>query len=282
MSQKILISCDSTTDLGPELIKRYGVEVLPLTVTLGDKQYADGVDLTATEIFDYYEQTKLLPKTSAVNMAEYSDFFEKFVNQGYSIVFFSLSSDMSSTCQNAVNAAKEFEDVYVVDTRNLSTGGGLLVIKGAELKEAGFSAKEIAEKCSEIAERVDASFVIDNMEFLQKGGRCSALAAFGANLLKIKPSIMVKNGKMEVGKKYRGKFDAVLKQYISDKLAEEGEIELDHIFVTHTNVDEEIVKSCKEQVGAYADFKEIHTTTAGCTIASHCGKNTLGILFVRK
>jgi len=172
--------------------------------------------------------------------------------------------------------------VYVVDTQNLSTGGGLLVVAAAEMAEAGKSAKEIVEACTSLVSRVDASFVVDDLEFLHKGGRCSAVAAFGANLLQLKPCITVKDGKMGVERKYRGKFASVLEKYIAERIGDGTGIELDHVFVTHAGCDEAIVNRCLEQVKAAADFKEVHLTRAGCTVSSHCGRNTLGVLFIRK
>ena len=189
---------------------------------------------------------------------------------------------MSSTFNNARLASEEFEDVHAVDTKNLSTGGGLIVLAAAEMAAEGKSASEIAAACEEIRERVDASFVIDKLEFLYKGGRCSAVEAFGANLLQIKPCIMVRDGKMGVGKKYRGKFSATLEKYIAERIGDASDIELDRIFVTHAGCDEDIVNKCVEQVRSIAPFKEILMTRAGCTVSSHCGRNTLGVLFIRK
>ena len=199
MSKKVIIASDSTCDLSPELIERYGVQILPLVVTLGEKQYTDGVDINPDGIYEHYEKTGELPKTAAINIAGFSDFYKQFADEGHGVVMFTIGSSMSSTFGNAKLAAEEFEDVYAVDTRNLSTGGGLLVLAACELAAEGKTAKEIAEACQERAEYVDASFVIDNLEFLYKGGRCSALAAFGANLLQLKPCIMVREGKMGVG-----------------------------------------------------------------------------------
>ena len=179
-------------------------------------------------------------------------------------------------------AAEEFEDVYVIDSRNLSTGGGLLVIAAAEMAEAGEDAATIAKKCEEMRSRVDASFVIDNLEFLHKGGRCSAVAAFGANMLQLKPCITVANGKMGVAKKYRGKFSATLEKYVLDRIGDGSEVELDRVFVTHAGCDETIYKAVAEQVASIAPFGEVLITRAGCTISSHCGRNTLGVLFIRK
>jgi len=282
MSNKVLIASDSTTDLGDELIERYGIKRISLNVSLGDQTYLDGVDITPNMIYEYYEKKRELPKTAAPNVADFTDFFDKYKKEGYDIVCFTISSEMSSTYNNARLAAEDFEGVYTVDTRNLSTGGGLVVVAAAEMAQAGKSAAEIAEACSELTKRVDASFVIDDLEFLHKGGRCSALAAFGANLLKLKPCIAVKNGKMGVSKKYRGRFEAVLEKYLVEQIGDVSEVELDHVFVTHAGCDAAICQKCVEIVKSIAPFREVHLTTAGCTVSAHCGRNTLGVLFIRK
>ena len=282
MNKKVLIASDSTTDLGDELIAEYGVKILPLGVTLGETQYTDGVDITPDLIYENYEKTGQLPKTSAINLSQAVDFFQKYTNEGYAVVFFTISSEMSSTYQNVRLAATEFEDVYVVDTKNLSTGGGLLVLRACEMARDGKSAEEIVSVCEDLRSRVDASFVIDSLEFLHKGGRCSALAAFGANLLGLKPCIVVRDGKMGVGKKYRGRFGDVLKKYVADQLGDGSSVELDHVFVTHAGCDVEVVEACVAQVKELAPFRAVHITRAGCTISSHCGRNTLGVLFIRK
>ena len=282
MSQKILIASDSTSDLSPELIERYNVKTLSLGVTLGENQYKDGVDIDPDGIYEYYNKTGQLPKTSAINLAEFADFFQKYTEEGYEIVFFTISSQMSSTHQNAKLAAEEFEGVYVVDTKNLSTGGGLLVLAACDMVAEGKTAAEIAEACAALTSCVSASFVIDSLEFLHKGGRCSALAAFGANLLNLKPCIVVKDGRMGVGKKYRGSFQKVLTSYVADHVTDYSNIDLSRVFVTHAGCDEAIYTQCVEQVKQLAPFKEVLVTRAGCTISSHCGRNTLGVLFLQK
>ncbi|MBE6647529.1 MAG: DegV family protein [Ruminococcaceae bacterium] len=282
MSEKILIASDSTTDLGQELIEKYNVKILPLGVTVGGKTYTDGVDIDPDMIYDNYSKTGELPKTSAANIAQFEEFYREYTEQGYSIIMFTISAEMSSTFSNARLAAEDFENVYVVDTRNLSTGGGLLVIKAAELAAEGKSSAEIAETCRNLTACVDASFVIDSLEFLYKGGRCSAVAAAGATVLGLKPCIGVKLGKMGVGKKYRGKFDKVLPQYINDRLGDGSGIYKEHVFITHAGCDPEIYTACAEQVKAMGVFDEVHITRAGCTISSHCGRNTLGVLFIRE
>ena len=283
MDQKIVIASDSTCDLGRELTQKYGIKVLPLAVNLGGNLYADGIEIDPDTIYAHYEKTGELPKTSAINIADFEEFFGKHTKDGAEIVFFTISSTMSATYHNACLAAEDFPGVHVVDTQNLSTGGGLLVLAAAEMaREGKMSAKEIAQVSRQTAARVDASFVIDNLEFLRKGGRCSALAALGANLLSLKPCIVVKNGSMGAAKKYRGKFEIVLKQYIADRIGDGSDIETDRIFVTHAGCDEAIVNACIEQVTAMGVFKEVLITRAGCTVSSHCGRNTLGVLFVRK
>lgn len=282
MSKKVIIASDSTCDLSPELIERFGVQILPLGVTLGEKNYTDGVDITPDGIYEHYEKTGELPKTAAINISEFSSFFKQFTDEGNSVVMFTIGSSMSSTYNNCRLAAEEFEDVYAVDTQNLSTGGGLLVLSACEMAAEGKTAKEIAEACQELAAYVDASFVIDNLEFLYKGGRCSALAAFGANLLQLKPCITVRDGKMGVGKKYRGKFETVLKIYINDMIGDASNIKTNRVFVTHAGCDDAVVNACVEQVKAMGVFDEVLITRAGCTVSSHCGRNTLGVLFIRK
>ena len=282
MSEKVLIISDSTSDLSPELIEKYGIKIIPLGVNVGGKEYTDGVDINPDMIYENYEKTGQLPKTAAVNIAAFSDAFEKYTNEGYSIVVFTISGEMSATQSNARIAASDFDNVYVVDTRNLSTGGGLLVLTAAELAEQGKSAKEIADECTRLASCVDASFVIDSLEFLHKGGRCSALAALGANLLQLKPCITVKDGKMGVSKKYRGKFAAVLPLYVADRMGDASDINIDKVFVTHAGCEPEIIELCVNKVKEIAPEANVLITRAGCTVSSHCGRNTLGVLFIRK
>lgn len=282
MKQNIILASDSTTDLNAELIARYDLKILPLTVALGGKSYADGTEIDPDTIYHHYEQTKELPKTAAPNIADFCSFFEKYTADGSAVIFFTISAEMSSTYNNARLAAESFENVYVVDTRNLSTGGGLLVVTAGEMIKKGKPASEIAEYCKALTPKVSASFIVDDLEFLYKGGRCSAVAAIGANLLQLKPCITVHEGKMGVGKKYRGKFAAVLLKYIEDQLGDASGVELDHIFITHAGCDESIYRACVEKVKSIAPDANVHITRAGCTISSHCGRNTLGVLFIRK
>ena len=282
MAEKIIISSDSTTDLSPELRERYGIRIMPLIVSLNDRDYTDGVDITPEMIYENYSFNKSLPKTAAPNLEDCDSFFRELTEQGYSVVHFTLSSEMSSTYQNSCIAAQEYPNVHIVDSRNLSTGGGLLVIRAAELAAEGKrTAAEIAEHCRILASYVDASFVIDSLEFLHKGGRCSTLAMLGANLMNFKPCIVVRDGKMSVGKKYRGRFDSVLLKYIAERIGDASDIVPDHIFITHAGADEKVVEACVEKLRTLGPWKEIHVTHAGCTVCSHCGPDTLGVLFLR-
>ncbi len=279
---KIIISSDSTTDLSVELREKYDVSIIPLGITLGTELYRDGVDITPDFIYEHHEKTGELPKTNAANVGEFIDYFSELVKDGDTVIHFSLSSSMSSTYSNACLAAEDVGNVYVIDSKNLSTGGGLLVIAAAEMVAAGKSAEETVEAVTAMAECVDASFVIDNLEYLHKGGRCSTLAMMGANLLKLKPCIEVKNGAMGVGKKYRGVYGRVLSEYVDERLVNIDDIDTARVFVTHAGCDSEIVDAVAEQVKAKGIFDEVLVTRAGCTISSHCGANTLGVLFVRK
>ena len=281
MAERILITSDSTTDLSPELREKYNIKIMPLIVNLNDVDHVDGKDITPEMIYENYERNRSLPKTAAPNPNDCADFFRQYVEQGYDIVHFTISSEMSSTYQNSVVAAADFDNVYVVDSRNLSTGGGLLVIRAAELAASGMRAGMIAEECRRLAPYVDASFVIDSLEFLHKGGRCSTVALLGANLMNFKPCIIVKDGAMTVGKKYRGKFDAVLLKYIADRIGDGSDIVKDHVFITHAGCDRSVVDACVEKLRSLGDFPNIHITRAGCTVSSHCGRNTLGVLFIR-
>ncbi len=282
MSEKIIITCDSTADLGGKLAERYNIPIVPLSVTLGDKTFKDGVDINPEELYSYVERTGELPKTTATNIGEYIDFFKKYTDEGYTVVHFAFCSKMSSTYTNACLAAEEVENVYVVDTKNLSSGSGLLVLAGCDMLKEGLSAKEIADKCTELVPFVDASFVIDNLDYLHKGGRCSALSVLGANLLKLKPCIMVKDGVMGVEKKYRGKFNDIAKEYIKERLKNIDDIDKSRIFLTHAGYDEDFMNELCEYIKSLDIFDEVFLIRAGCTISSHCGRECLGVLFIRK
>lgn len=276
------ITADSTCDISPVLYKRYDVTMVSLYITLGDKTYRDGVDITPKDLFEYVERTGELPKTAAPSPEDYRAAFERLTAEGKGVVHFSLSSEMSASYSNACRAAKEFENVYVIDSRSLSTGSGLLVVKAAELAALGLPAKEVASRIEALVPQVEASFVIDTLTYLHKGGRCSSVAALGANLLHIKPSIEVREGRMQVSKKYRGTLKRCLNDYIRDRLEDRADIDPSRAFITHTVQDAALVEHVKKVVLNTFPFAEVLITDAGGTISSHCGPNTLGVLFLRK
>lgn len=280
---KVKITSDSTCDLSPELINRYDIGILPLLITFGEKAFRDGVDISPEDIYQFVDETKSLPKTCALNTAEYEEFFRKWTDQGYALVHFCIGSKFSSTCQNAQIAASSMENVYVVDSENLSTGQGLLVLRAAELQKEGLGADEIFKTCTALAPLVEASFVLEDLEYLVKGGRCSGVAAFGANLLKLKPCIEVRSGVMEPSKKYRGKIQSVIMEYVTDRLTGRDDLDKSRIFITHTRCDPEWVEEARKKViELVPDFEEVLETTAGATVTTHCGPSTLGVLYIRK
>ena len=278
----IKISSDSTCDLSAQQIEKYDISILPLTVTMNGKNFLDGVDIVPADIYAHVTQGGDLPTTSANNIGQYQEAFEGFLKEYDAVIHLNISSGFSSCYQNACLAAGEFENVYVVNSLNLSTGHGLLVQKAAELAQSGMEPQKIVDVLNETAQRVDASFILDKLEYLKKGGRCSAAAALGANLLKLKPCIEVKDGKMGVGKKYRGSFEKCLKEYITDRLQDQEDLDLSRIFITHSGVSEDWLNIAKETVTELQNFEEICITQAGCTISSHCGPDTIGILYIRK
>lgn len=282
MTNKIVISADSTVDLSPELAEKYSVVVSPMLITMGEKTYTDGLDINPQDLFDYTKSTGQLAKTAAQSTAYYADYFEKLSADGSAVIHFSISGSMSSAFNFARIAAEDMDNVYVVDSQNLSTGIALLVLKAADLVAEGKTAKEVYDEICDLRSRVDASFVIDTLEFLHKGGRCSAIAMLGANVLKLRPCIEVKDGAMGVARKYRGKMSNVYKEYAKDQLHDPDDIDLTRVFVTHTCGDDPVVDEIVDLVTNTLPFKEVIKTTAGCTISAHCGPGTLGVLFFRK
>ncbi len=274
---KIAVSVESTNDLTPELIEKYDIKIIEYEIILGDKVFKDG-DLTTEEMFAYVDDTGTLPKTTALNEFEYTEFFEELLKDNDAVIHVALSSGISSSCSHAISASKNLNNVYVVDSLSLSTGIGLLAIYARELADKGVDAEEIYKKVSARVEKLQASFVIERLDYLYKGGRCSSLALFGANLLKLRPRIVVKEGKMSSDKKYRGNMAGVVSKYCADVLQDFPTPDLDKVFITRTSASPEMMaaaRSACEQAG----FKNIYETYAGGTIASHCGANTLGILY---
>ena len=279
---KLKITCDSTCDLSAEQYNRYDISVIPLSVAMGDKLYRDGVDVKPEELFSYVEETGKLPTTSAISVGEYEDFFRPFVEEGYEVVHINLSSELSSSHQNARIAAQELGNVFVVDSRSLSTGSGHLVILAAELASSGYDGAYIAKSLDDMKGQLDVSFVLQTLDYLHKGGRCSGLARFGANMLKLRPEIVMENGTLHVGKMYRGSMEKTILDYIRGRLENEKTVNCDRIFVTHSGVPEEIVEKAVALVKELRPFEEVVVTVAGSTISCHCGPACIGVLFFRK
>lgn len=284
MDNKVILFADSSIDLTKELCERYNIHTVPIHVILQDKTYEDGVDITTEEIFEHYYKTKELPKTAAINVNDIVTALKPYVDDGNEIVYISLGSALSSSYRNSCLAAQELQGkVYPIDSCSLSTGAGLLAIEAAERIAQGMPAKQVAEEVTALNQKNHASFVLDTLEFLRAGGRCSALAAFGANLLGLKPSIKVfneQNGAMGVGKKYRGKYEKVVMEYVDDTLAQFDNIKTDRAFVTYSSMDDGIEQKVFDYVVSKGIFKEVFLTRASGTISSHCGPNTLGVLFM--
>ncbi len=275
---KIAISAESTIDLPKELLTLYDIHTLSYTIILGDKEYLDG-EILPEQIFKFYEDTKTLPKTSAINSLQYQEHFNSLLKDYDGVIHFCLSSEISSSCKNAMEAAEKFKNVYVVDTKSLSTGIALQAIYASKLIKDGLDINDIYERVLKRVPFVQASFVLKKLEFLYKGGRCSALSYFGANLLQIRPQIILKDGKMGPHKKYRGNMEKVVKSYCDDTLEEFNNPDLSIGFVTYTTASDEMLEIAKNSL-INRGFKKIYCTKAGATISSHCGENTLGILYI--
>ena len=277
----IKISADSTCDLSPELIQRYDIGISPLYIVRDGESLVDGVDITPDEIYAHVEAGGSMCSTAAVSVYDYVEFFRKELESADAVVHFHISGDMSACYQNACIAAAEVGNVYPVDARNLSTGIGLLVLEAAELARAGqLTAQEIQERMNQRRELLDVSFVVEQLGYLRKGGRCSSVAALGANMLSLRPCIQVKDGKMGVGKKYRGAYQKCLLQYVKERLEGRDDIDLRRIFITESGgFTPEEVAEVEAAVRSYQPFEEVLHTRAGCTVSSHCGPRTLGILY---
>ena len=275
---KIAISAESTIDLTKELLNEFDIQIIPYQIQLGDKDGLDG-EITTDEIISFVNEKGVLPKTAAINEYRYTEYFESLLKNYDAVMHFALSSGLSIACTNAKRAAENLKNVFVVDTQSLSTGIALLAIHARELANEGLSAKEIYEKCLARVPFVQASFELKRLDYLYKGGRCSGLTLLGANLLKIRPQILVQDGKMIPGKKYRGNYNHVVKSYCQDVLEKYNTPDLSVGFVTYTTADEEVIETAKQYLKDRG-FERIYVTRAGATITSHCGEDTLGILYI--
>lgn len=276
----IRITCDSTADLG-EFYEKEDIKTLPLMVTLGSNDFEDGVTVSPSQIFDFVSTHKKLPKTAARGEEQFYDFFKQFTDNGEEVIHFDISSHLSASNENAVKASKRLKGVYVIDSLTLSSGTGLLALYAKDLiKQNKYTAEEIYKLVLKRVPAVQASFVVDTMEYLYKGGRCSGVASIAATILKIKPSILLKDGKMIVGKKYMGNINKSILKYIDDTIKTYNTPDTTRMFITHSSAEDDIVNIVKEKIKSLNIFKEIIVTVAGSTITSHCGKGTLGILYL--
>jgi len=263
-----------------ELLNKYKIKTIPFGINFNDEFVEDRFGISS-EIFEYVDRTKNLPKTSAIPPEQYKSYFEELKKEYDGIIHIALSSALSSSCNNAKLAAQEFENVFVVDSKTLSTGIALIAIKGQELNKGKVEPKEIYEKLCEYTNQIQASFIIEKLNYLYKGGRCSALTLLGANVLKIKPQIIVKDGRMTVGKKYIGGLNKVIAKYCDELLEEYPNADLETVFITHSSPMPEVEVVLEEKLKERG-FKTIYNTLAGGTISSHCGPNTIGVLFANK
>ena len=279
---KIKILSDSTCDLSKELLEQNDITLVPLTVIKNDEQFKDGESITPDVIFDHVANGGALCTTSANSVGEYQDWFEKYAPDYDGVIHINIGSGFSSCYQNACLAAEDYPNVRVIDSKNLSTGQGLIVLEAARLAKDATDLDALADALRDFTSRVESSFLLSRLDYMVKGGRCSSAAALGANLLNLKPCIEVKDGKMSVVKKYRGNFEKCLPMYIKDRLADRDDLSGDILFVTKTPVSDTAYAAVMDAVNKYSTFRTTYETNAGCTISCHCGPGTLGVLFVRK
>jgi DegV family protein with EDD domain len=280
----IRIVADSTCDLSLELIEKYDITILPLNIILDMKSYLDGKEITPDEIYEWADKNNTTPKTAAPELGYVLDILKPMVEAGEDIIFIGISEDMSVTCQTVRMAAEElnYQNIWVINSQNLSTGIGLQVLRAAELASQKMKPEKIIREIEEARGKVNASFVVDTLTYLHRGGRCSSVAALLGNALKLKPMIAVKDGKMSVAKKFRGKQQRVVMSYAQDLEDLLWQADPTRIFVTHSGIDKEIKEEVHQYLKDLNYFQEIHITRAGGVISSHCGPNTLGILFYEK
>ena len=281
MSVKII--ADSTCDLSKDLLEKYDISVLPLHIVLGDKEYKDGLEISSDEIYEWSNTNKEAPKTSAAAISDTIDIYSKYLKSYDEIICFSISGQMSTTVNVMRMAAEELDSedkIHIIDSENLSTGGGLLVIEAAIMAKEGKSGIEIIESINELKPFVRASFIVDTLTFLHRGGRCSGVAALAGGALKLHPKIVVENGGMKPDKKYRGKMNSAILSYVKDLEPQIKNAKNDRVFITHSGCEEEIIQSVRQYLSELGHFEEILITRAGGVISSHCGPGTLGVLFI--
>lgn len=277
---KVKIISDTTCDLPEQLLREYNITLLPLHITKGEQSLLDGVQITPSDIFSYVDAGGEICTTASINPQEYADAFAAYRAAYDAVIVITIGSGFSSCYQNACAAASQFEQVYVVDSANLSSGQGLLVLLAAQLVQMQLEPQQICQKLNEAVKDADASFILDRLDYMKKGGRCSSVTALGANLLKLKPCIEVKNGKMSVGKKYRGSFERVIEQYTADRLQDYCGTNGTAI-VVHPAAQAQAVAAAQRVLEQDGRFEQILVARAGCTVACHCGPNTIGVMFFR-
>ncbi len=281
--RKVAIISDSTCDLSRELLDRYNVSTFPLHIHLGEEQYSDGVDITPEEIYAWSDKTKETPKTSTLSPFEAEECLKNALEAHDEVVCFCISETMSS-CANvmrlAARALEKEDKVFVVNSENLSTGIGLQIIEAAVMADSGMGAEEIVENIKAMQGKVRASFVVDTLTYLHRGGRCSGLAAMVGGTLGLHPYIAVVDGKMQPGKKYRGRMSKVITHYVDDLKEDLLNAKKDRVFITHSGCEDEIIDAVKKQLEEMNYFEEILVTQAGCVVTSHCGPGTLGVLYI--
>lgn len=279
----IRIISDSTCDLSPELVEKYNIAILPLHVILGEDEYLDGVNISPEELFNWSDANKTTPKTSAPSIEDAVKLFKPIIENGDEIISFSISSDMSTSnnCMHIAAAELDAEDrISVIDSANLSTGIGQLVVEAAILASQGMTREEIVCEIEKLIPMVRSSFVVDTLTYLHRGGRCSGLAAMAGGMLKLHPRIYVENGKMDAGKKYRGKYSEIIVQYAKDMEESLLHARKNRIFITHSGIEQSTIDSVKQYLESLNKFDEIHVTHTGSVVSSHCGPGTLGVLFI--
>ena len=279
--RKVVITADSAADIPAETARKYGIEIIPMHVVISTEERNDGVDITATEIFDYVEKTGEIPKTSAISPGEYMDFFGRFTSKGEAVVHLSFCSELSSTFRNARIASARLTDVYPLDTRSLAGGMSLLALKGCGMRDKGLSAEEIYSRLSALVSKSEVSYILDDINYLRRSGRCSSAAAFGANLLSIKPCAAMVDGKIDVIKRYRGKTEAVRLQYANEQLESHKNIDFSTAFIYHSGANESELSDIEKMLEK-AGFEQVITALSGCMISLHSGRNALGIHFLEK
>ena len=279
----IQLSIDSTITLPKSHLEKYHITVLPMHIVFGEESFDGTVNIDAEKLIKRYQETGEIPSTSACAIGEYQELFSRLTADGSEVIHFCMASEMSSTYQNACIAAKEFDSVSVVDTRNITSGTGLMVLKAAELRDNGYSVKEILRHVEQMLPKIRSSFILENLSFLAKNGRCPSVVAFGANVLGIKPAIVVENGKMSVGKKFRGKFDVCVQKYIQSLFENNDSVDTSRLSVEYAyGITEAQVEMIKREVRKYKKFDEVITVYTSSTITAHCGQGVIGVLYLEK